>query len=470
MKEEIELKVECKICGKKFKNLSSLSRHIFQAHKVKIEEYYLQFIGKQGKCLNCGKDTKYLDINNGYRDFCSCRCSTLYEGTKEKTKKTNMIKYGVEYASQYPENRKKFKETCNEKYDCDNPMQYKEFKEKCQQTCFENNGVYIPFKSPEIIEKSKETCNEKYGVDNYTKTEEFKERYVNTCNERYNVDNYFKTNEFLIKSKETCNERYNVDFYTQTDEFKQKSKETTVERYGVDNYSKTEEFIIKSETTCLEKYDAVHPMKNKEISDRVQESILNNNNGRHPSKLTYKQVQERYPDLVKIEGLIEGPNGEIWGHCKNSNCKNSRENGGYFDVSKFVGYRNDGINANDTGHFYCSENCKHTCILYGRSAIQLHNLINENPEIPYTQEEYSTWKNEVFHRQRIENNADINFCEYCHATEDLHVHHEVPQKIVPGYALDPDNGIIACEKCHYEKGHATGTECSTGNLANKICK
>jgi len=95
MKEEIELKVECKICGKKFKNLSSLSRHIFQAHKVKIEEYYLQFIGKQGKCLNCGKDTKYLDINNGYRDFCSCRCSTLYEGTKEKTKKTNLKKHAM---------------------------------------------------------------------------------------------------------------------------------------------------------------------------------------------------------------------------------------------------------------------------------------------------------------------------------------------------------------------------------------
>ncbi len=64
----------------------------------------------------------------------------------------------------------------------------------------------------------------------------------------------------------------------------------------------------------------------------------------------------------------------------------------------------------------------------------------------------------------------MNFCEYCHATENLHVHHEVPQKIVPGYSLDPDNGIIACEDCHYKYGHKTGTECSTGNLANKICK
>ncbi len=61
-------------------------------------------------------------------------------------------------------------------------------------------------------------------------------------------------------------------------------------------------------------------------------------------------------------------------------------------------------------------------------------------------------------------------CEICGTTENLHVHHEVPQKIVPGYSLDPENGIILCEKCHYEIGHKKGTECSTGNLANKICK
>ncbi len=24
-----------------------------------------------------------------------------------------------------------------------------------------------------------------------------------------------------------------------------------------------------------------------------------------------------------------------------------------------------------------------------------------------------------------------------------------------------------CKECHYEIGHKTGTECSTGNLANK---
>jgi hypothetical protein len=40
----------------------------------------------------------------------------------------------------------------------------------------------------------------------------------------------------------------------------------------------------------------------------------------------------------------------------------------------------------------------------------------------------------------------------------------------PIFILDPDYGIACCEKCHYKYGHKTGTECSTGNLANVICK
>jgi len=40
-------------------------------------------------------------------------------------------------------------------------------------------------------------------------------------------------------------------------------------------------------------------------------------------------------------------------------------------------------------------------------------------------------------------------------------------KTHPYLALDPDNGISFCEECHYKIGHKTGTECSTGNLANK---
>jgi hypothetical protein len=376
MKEEIELKVECKICGKKFK---AISKHVCQAHKMKAEEYYLKFINpKKGKCIACGKDTHFSSLRVGYLKFCSTKCSANNSETRQKCKETYIKKTGFSYASQNPEVQK-----------------------KARKTNLKNCGFEYPIQSPKVKEKTRKT----------------------------NLKN--------------CGFEYSF----QSPEFQQKSKETNMKNLGVEN-----------------------SMQSKKVKEKQQESILKNNNGIHHRKLTYKHVQERYPDVVKIEELIEGPNGEIWGHCKNANCKNSRENGGYFDVSKFVGDRNDGINKHDTGHFYCSEECKHTCPLYGRSAAQLHNLINENPEIPYTPEEYNTWKEEVYHRQKIENNTDTNFCEKCQATENLHVHHIQPQKLEPGYALDPINGIVFCEDCHYKIGHAVGTECSTGNLAAKICK
>ncbi len=228
----------------------------------------------------------------------------------------------------------------------------------------------------------------------------------------------------------------------------------------------------KSKNTCLKNWDVEYPSQNSEIKKRQQESTLRNNNGVHPNKLTWQQCLERYPDVVKIEKLIEGPNGEILAHCKNVNCKYSKENGGYFEVTaQQIMYRNKGINGHDTDNFYCCEECKHSCPLFNRSAVALHNLINEDQYTLYTPEEYSTWRKEVFIRQLFDHPEHIeNYCEICGSTENLQAHHIQPIKLYPEYALDPENGLVVCEKCHYEKCHKKGTECSTGNLAHKICK
>jgi hypothetical protein len=266
------------------------------------------------------------------------------------------------------------------------------------------------------------------------KNRDIRNKFENSMLKKYNVRHPSKSLIIKNKKRNTCLKNLGVEYTFQSPEVKERSKNTNIERYGVENYTQSDEYKKRS-------------------------------------KLSYKQYIERYPDVVKIEGLIEGPNGEIMGHCKNSSCKNSKENGGYFELTQTqIQARNRGINSNDTDNFYCCEECKQECPLYGRSATALHNRINENKEILYTQEEYSTWRNEVFLRQRIENNTDTNFCEYCHVTENLHAHHIQPQKLEPGFALDPINGIVVCEDCHYKYGHEKGTECSTGNLASKICK
>jgi len=323
------------------------------------------------------------------------------------------------------ETQNKMKETYMKKTGYEYPLQNPKNIEKRKKTWFENSGYRHPMQDPKNKEKRKQTCLENSGYENPMQDPKNKEKRKQTCFENSGYEN---------PSQDPTN--------------KKKKKETCFENSGYE-----------------------YPGQNPENIEKSKKSTLRNNNGVHPCKLTYKQVQERYPDVVKIEGLKEGPNGEILGHCKNSSCKNSEKNGGYFVVTADqIASRNRGINGSDTDYFYCCEECKHSCPLYRKSATVLYNLISENKEILYTAAEYSTWKEEVYHRQRIENNTNINFCEKCQATENLQVHHIQPIKLEPGYSLDPINGIVFCEKCHYEIGHEKGTECSTGNLASKICK
>jgi len=188
--------------------------------------------------------------------------------------------------------------------------------------------------------------------------------------------------------------------------------------------------------------------------------------------LDFKKCKERCPELVLIENLKEGPNGEILGHCKNSNCPNSAEKGGSFILTaNQINLRNMGINLiSDTNYFYCCEECKKECILFGKSATQLNAIVNQSEIIYHTSQEYSIWRNEVFTRQKIESIRDENFCEICGKIDKLQAHHEIPIKINPNFALDPDNGIVLCLECHHKFGHKKGTECSIGNLAKLICQ
>jgi hypothetical protein len=191
-------------------------------------------------------------------------------------------------------------------------------------------------------------------------------------------------------------------------------------------------------------------------------------------KMDYKLFKNKYPDIFLVENLIEGPNGEVLGHCKNASCNKSEENGEYFEVTYQQIYnRNLGINSiSDSDYFYCCEECKKSCILFGRSANTLNNIISPKGNLNQAStQDLSIWRNEVFTMQLKDNSTRLeNFCEICHKTENLIGHHILPQKLYPEFALDPDNGIVLCSECHTKYGHTKGTECSTANLANKICE
>jgi len=180
------------------------------------------------------------------------------------------------------------------------------------------------------------------------------------------------------------------------------------------------------------------------------------------SKLSIKQINERYPFFSKVEEIRYNPNKsggkEIQGRCKYFDCENSKEKGGWFTLTgSQLGERIRCLErGDDHAYLYCCQKCKDACPLYYSRGTDPFR----KTESPYTYEEYQTFRQYVLTR-------DSSICQFC-GDEATDVHHERPQKLEPFFALDPDYAWSSCEGCHYSKGHAG--ECNTGNLAKKVCQ
>jgi hypothetical protein len=121
-------------------------------------------------CKNCNEnEVPFENFSQGYRDYCSVKCSSNSEEKKERIKLTNMEKYGVENPSTFT--RDKALETMTERYG-EHISKTDIFKEKFKQTSFKKYGVEHPFQNEEVKEKSRLTSNLKYGVDNAMKLPE----------------------------------------------------------------------------------------------------------------------------------------------------------------------------------------------------------------------------------------------------------------------------------------------------------
>ena len=97
------------------------------------------------------------------------------------------------------------------------------------------------------------------------------------------------------------------------------------------------------------------------------------NKGKIPwNKLTIEQIKEKYKTFSSEEEMRYNPDKpeekEIQVHCKNHNCPNSKEKGGWFTPTpQQIQYRKDQLekkDGNDGSYFYCSQCCKDTCPCY----------------------------------------------------------------------------------------------------------
>jgi hypothetical protein len=125
-------------------NLQLLINTIKRDNAVLLEEYYLvtRNLDIKYKC-NCGLHStkKFRFIIEDSGAFCH-KCTQ--NNRIEKVKKTSLIRFNTEFASQNNDVRQKFLETCRRKYNCDNPNQNKEIQEKRQKNARKYKEYIMP--------------------------------------------------------------------------------------------------------------------------------------------------------------------------------------------------------------------------------------------------------------------------------------------------------------------------------------
>ena len=179
-------KLKCKECGQEFTKIDCVTRHAKMIHKMEPKAYYDKQFKKEGEgiCKCCGAETKYWNLEHGYREFCSRKCfwkvTTQLESVKEKRK-----------------------QTCKEKYDSENYMQCKDFKEKTEVTNLREYGVKHAGGSGVAIAKIKATKLANHGDENYNNMEQ---TYA-TKEIKYG-DKYYNNK---MKTRQTWQKAYNID-------------------------------------------------------------------------------------------------------------------------------------------------------------------------------------------------------------------------------------------------------------------
>ena len=238
-----------------------ISAHFQEFHQYIIDHYpsdfkwteklywYYHGLKERPECIVCGSPVKFINIKEGYRNYCSYKCVYKSDVIKEKRSRTNLERWGFRNAFQNKELQEKFKQTCLERYGGENISQINEIKEKKKQTCLMHFGVESPTQYKPIHEKQKQTCLKRYGVEYPLQSNAIQEKSKQTCLERYGGEYVMQTNDFKEKSKQTCLERYGVENPSKSKDVKEKVKQTNIERYGVECYTQTEDYKLKAYQT-----------------------------------------------------------------------------------------------------------------------------------------------------------------------------------------------------------------------------
>lgn len=205
-------------------------------------------------CIKLDKENKVLTYkHNTCNTVITRKFSRLYYAMEcnnrscvlERTKNTNLKKYGVENPFQSEEIKDKIKEKLLTIYNVDHPSKSNEIKQKIKNSHIERYGKFNNNR-----EKCKETTLKKYGVENVGQVEEVKNKIKETTKKNFNVECSFQSEEIKKKCKKTKLERYNDENYRN----KEKREQTCIERYGVKNVTQNKEILEKATKTQYKKF------------------------------------------------------------------------------------------------------------------------------------------------------------------------------------------------------------------------
>lgn len=129
--------------------------------------------------------------------------------------------------------------------------------EKTKKSNLEKYGVESYTETEEFKQKSKDTCLRKYGETSYMKTKEYKERSAKTCQEKYGVDNFTQSKEYLEKSYKTKKEHNSFNCSKPEENFYLRllnifPQEDVFRQYTDERYPFSCDFYIKSIDTFIE--------------------------------------------------------------------------------------------------------------------------------------------------------------------------------------------------------------------------
>jgi hypothetical protein len=119
---------------------------------------------------------------------------------------------------------------------------------------------------------------------------------------------------------------------------------------------------------------------------------------------------------------------------------------------------------NGERRFYCSNQCKNSCSIFGKSA----NSIMKEDVVRAGRLKWLELVREVQPELReIVLERDKYKCVKCDSINDLQCHHILPVNIEPLLSADIDNCITLCEKCHIKAHKKDG--CRYNQLKIKEC-